>query len=174
MQSDIPHLTHYLMIQLHFIDAAGKDPITLDNFSVYYCGVNVFSRCRIDKGCYGVMDRNGSYPPRIKQNDIGLLSHLKSTYRFFHSKCLRASFCCHSDNLFCTHSGCIAADSFVDQDPSHQGDCLLHAAVVSFSHLLVEPLAADAAGFFIGQFDRFSKQNWNRRTQRYRHTLVRV
>ena len=43
-------------------------------------------------------------------------------------------------------------DSHVDQDPSHQGDCLLHAAAVSFSHLLVDPLAADAAGFFIGQF----------------------
>ena len=28
--------------------------------------------------------------------------------------------------------------------------------------------------FFIGQFDRFAKQNWNRRTQRYRHTMVRV
>ena len=65
-------------------------------------------------------------------------------------------------------------DSNVDQDPSHQGDCLLHAAAVSFSHLLVDPLAADAAGFFIGQFDRFAKQNWNRRTQRYRHTMVRV
>ena len=65
-------------------------------------------------------------------------------------------------------------DSHVDQDPSHQGDCLLHAAAVSFSHLLVDPLAADAAGFFIGQFDRFAKQNWNRRTQRYRHTMVRV
>ena len=114
----VSHLFHFdgaFPNKIGLADSSGKNTFVIYDFAVYDRGIDVLLGRGIDDSRFRVVIWEGLQMPRVKQDHIGLFSHLQRADQVLHPDRLCARAGCHPDHLICRYHRGVPMDALLDQ-----------------------------------------------------------